>query len=97
MLGIGLFVTLLVRERRYATGAALLLIGLRAPPEGRGAAMLLFRPDAFVTWISPGVLLGVAMGALLLVPASLLPRPARSRYVQSRCCRRCSCRCSHPT
>ena len=76
LLGIGLFVTLLVRERRYATGTALLLIGLALLLKG-GAAMLLLRPDAFVSWISPGVLLGVVTGALLLVPASLLPRPAR--------------------
>ena len=76
LLGIGLFVTLLVRERSYATGSALLLIGIALLLKG-GAATLLLKPEAFVAWISPGVLLGVAAGALLLIPATMLPRPAR--------------------
>lgn len=76
LLGIGLFVTLLVRERSYALGAALLFIGLALLLKG-GAALLLLKPEAFVSWISAGVLLGVAAGALLLIPASMLPRPAR--------------------
>ena len=76
MLGVGLFVALLVRERRFASGAALLLVGLALLLKG-GAAMLLLKPAVFVSWLSPGVLLGVAAGALLLLPATLLPRPAQ--------------------
>ena len=76
LLGIGLFVALLVRERRFAGGAALLLVGLALLVKG-GAAILLLKPAAFVSWLSPGVLLGVAAGALLLLPATLLPRPAQ--------------------
>lgn len=76
LLGIALFVALLVRERRFAGGAALLLVGLALLVKG-GAAMLLLKPAASVSWLSPGVLLGVAAGALLLFPATLLPRPAQ--------------------
>ena len=76
LLGIGLFVSLLVRERRDAAGAALLLVGLALLLKG-GAAMLLLKPAVFVSWLSPGVLLGVAAGALLLIPATMLPRPAQ--------------------
>lgn len=76
LLGIGLFVTLLVRERSYATGSALLLVGFALLLKGC-AALLLLKPEAFASWISPGVLLGVATGLLLLVPASMAPRPAR--------------------
>lgn len=76
LLGIGLFVGLLVRERRFAAGAALLLVGLALLVKG-SAALLLLKPSVFVSWLSPGVLLGVAAGALLLVPATMLPRPAQ--------------------
>jgi VanZ family protein len=76
LLGIALFVALLVRERRFAGGAALLLVGLALLLKG-GAAMLLLKPAVFVSWLSPGVLLGVAAGAVLLFPATLLPRPAQ--------------------
>ena len=76
LLGIGLFVGLLVRERRFAAGAALLLVGVALLVKG-SAALLLLKPSVFVSWLSPAVLLGVAAGALLLVPATLLPRPAQ--------------------
>lgn len=76
LLGIALFMALLVRERRFAGGAALLLVGLALLVKG-GAAMLLLKPAAFAAWLSPGVLLGVAAGALLLFPATLLPRAAQ--------------------
>lgn len=76
LLGVGLFVALLMRERRYAGGAVLLLVGAALVAKG-GAAILLLKPAVFVSWLSPGVLLGVAAGALLLLPAILLPRPAQ--------------------
>jgi len=76
LLGIGLFVALLVRERRFAGGAVLVLVGIALFIKGM-AAWLLLKPVVFVSWLSPGVLLGVAAGALLLLPANLLPRPAQ--------------------
>jgi VanZ family protein len=76
LLGVGLFVALLVREKRFASGAAMLLVGLALLLKG-GAAILLLKPTAFVSWLSPGVLLGLAAGALLLLPATMLPRPAQ--------------------
>ncbi|HVE51216.1 MAG TPA: VanZ family protein [Casimicrobiaceae bacterium] len=76
LLGIGLFVALLVRERRYAGGAVLVLVGMALLIKGV-SAWLLLKPEVFVSWLSPGALLGVAAGALLLLPANLLPRPAQ--------------------
>lgn len=76
LLGIALFVALLVRERRFAIGAALLLVGFALLFKG-AAAMLLLKPSVFVSWLSPGVLLGVVAGVALLLPATLLPRPAQ--------------------
>jgi VanZ family protein len=76
LLGVGLFVALLVRERRFAGGAVLVLVGTALFIKGL-AAWLLLKPAVFVAWLSPGALLGVAAGALLLLPANLLPRPAQ--------------------
>ena len=76
LLGVGLFVALLVRERRFAGGAVLLIVGTALVVKGVAAWMLL-KPAVFVSWLSPGALLGVAAGALLLLPANLLPRPAQ--------------------
>jgi hypothetical protein len=76
LLGIGLFAALLVRERELAGGAVLLVVGVALLVKGVAAALLL-KPVAMETWLSPGVLLGVAAGALLLLPAVMLPRPAQ--------------------
>jgi VanZ family protein len=76
LLGVGLFVALLVRERRFAGGAVLLLVGIALLVKGI-AAWALLKPAVFVSWLSPGALLGIAAGALLLLPANLLPRPAQ--------------------
>jgi VanZ family protein len=76
LLGVGLFVALLVRERYYALGSALLMVGIALLVKG-AAATLLLKPAAVSTWLSPGVLVGVAVGVMLLVPATLLPRAAQ--------------------
>jgi len=76
LVGVGLFVALLARERRYAGGAVLVVIGAALLVKGV-AAFLLLTPAAFESWLSDGVLLGIAAGALLLLPAILLPRPAQ--------------------
>ncbi|HSV21125.1 MAG TPA: VanZ family protein [Casimicrobiaceae bacterium] len=76
LIGMALFVTLLMRERDDARGGVLLLIGAALLIKGFGAALLL-KPAVWQTWIQPGVLIGIATGALLLPVAMTLPRPAQ--------------------
>lgn len=76
LLGVGLFLALLLRERRYVAGAALLLIGSAVLIKGI-AATLLVRPAAWGHWLSPPVAAGVLAGSLLLAMAIRLPRPAQ--------------------
>jgi hypothetical protein len=73
LLGVGLFVALLMRERMHVTGAVLLLIGAAAIVKGV-AALLLLNPAVGEHWLTPGVALGVVAGALLLAVAIRLPR-----------------------
>jgi VanZ family protein len=76
LVGVGLFAALLARDRRYAGSAVLLAVGAALLIKGI-AAFLLLKPAVFESWLSYGVLLGIAAGALLLLPAILLPRPAQ--------------------
>lgn len=76
LLGVGLFVALLLRQRRYVGGAVLVLIGTALLVKGVAAAALL-KPAAWGHWLSPGAADGVAAGALLLLVAIWLPRPAQ--------------------
>ena len=76
LVGVGLFAALLARDRRYAGGAVLLTVGGALLLKGI-AAFLLLKPAAFESWLSYGAVLGIAAGALLLLPAILLPRPAQ--------------------
>lgn len=76
LLGVGLFLALLLRERRYVGGAALLLVGAAAVVKGVAATVLL-KPAAWENWLTPAVSLGVAAGSLLLSMAIWLPRPAQ--------------------
>ncbi len=76
LLGVGLFLSLLLRERRNVGGAVLLLIGAALLAKGV-AAIFLLKPAAWQHWLSPGVSTGVAAGALLLLAAISLPRPAQ--------------------
>jgi len=76
LVGVGLFLALLLRERRYVGGAALLLVGAAALVKGIAAAALL-TPAAWENWLTPAVSLGVAAGSLLLSMAIWLPRPAQ--------------------
>ena len=76
LIGIALFATLLLRERNDARSAVLLLIGTALLLKGFGAVVLL-KPTAWQTWIKPGVLIGIAVGALVLPLAINLPRPAQ--------------------
>jgi len=76
LLGVGLFLSLLLRERRFVGGAVVVLIAAALAAKGVAAAVLL-KPDAWEHWLSPGVSTGVAAGALLLLMAIWLPRPVQ--------------------
>jgi VanZ family protein len=77
VIGVGLFLALLLRQRRYLGGAVLLLIGIALALKGIAAALLL-KSAAWESWLKPGASLGVAAGALTLMLAIWLPRPART-------------------
>lgn len=76
LLGVGLFVALLVPQRRQVGIALLALIGLAIGVKVLGGAVLL-KPAAWDHWLSPAVADGVAAGALLLLAAVWLPRAAQ--------------------
>ncbi|HVF65293.1 MAG TPA: VanZ family protein [Casimicrobiaceae bacterium] len=76
LVGVGLFAALLVRNRSFAGGATLVLVGIALLLKGV-SAMLLLKPAVFVTWLSPGILLGIALGTALLIVANFLPRPVQ--------------------
>ncbi|MGC1817771.1 MAG: VanZ family protein [Casimicrobiaceae bacterium] len=76
LLGVGLFVALLLRRRASAGIAVLLLIGIALLLKG-AAGVWLLKPAAWQTWVKPGVLIGIATGALLLPAAIGLPRPVQ--------------------
>lgn len=75
LLGVGLFVALLVRHRRLVGAAVLLLVGAALLLKGI-AAILLLKPAAWEGWLRPGASTGIAVGALALLAAIALPRPA---------------------
>ena len=77
VVGIGLFLSLLLRRRRDFGVAVFALIGLALLLKGIAAALLL-KSAAWESWVKPGVLFGVAAGALVLLLAMRLPRPART-------------------
>lgn len=77
VIGVGLFLALLLRQRRDLGAAVLLLIGIALALKGVAAALLLKAPS-WTFWLEPGILLGVAAGAVALFFAILLPRPART-------------------
>jgi VanZ family protein len=76
LIGVGLFLALLLRDRRYVGGALLLLIGVAFMIKGV-AAWLLLKPAAWEAWLKPGVAIGIAAGSLGLLLAVFLPRPAQ--------------------
>jgi len=76
LLGVGLFLALLLRDRRYIGGAVLLLVGSALLAKGI-AAMLVLKPAVWETWLKPGVTIGMAAGLLVLLFAMFLPRPAQ--------------------
>jgi hypothetical protein len=74
--GVGLFLVLLLRDRRYIGGAVLLLIGTALLVKGV-AAMLLLKPALWEAWLKPGVSSGIAVGLLILLCIVFMPRPVQ--------------------
>jgi VanZ family protein len=77
VIGTGLFLALLLRQRRTLGAAVLTLVGIALALKGVAAALLL-KSAAWVYWLEPGTSLGVAAGALILMFAIWLPRGLRS-------------------
>ena len=78
VIGVGLFLALLLRQRRDFGSAVLALIALALVLKVMAAALLLLKSAAWESWLKPGVSLGVAAGALVLLLAIWLPRPVRT-------------------
>jgi VanZ family protein len=76
LLGVGLFVALLLRQRRYVGGAVLTLVSTALLVKVIAAAVLL-KPAVWSHWLAPGVSDGVAAGALLLLVTIWQPRPVQ--------------------
>jgi VanZ family protein len=74
ILGVGLFLALLLRERRFIGSAVLILIGAALMLKGLAAALVI-KPAAWDTWQRPGVMIGIAAGALFILAAVSLARP----------------------
>ncbi|HUH94763.1 MAG TPA: VanZ family protein [Casimicrobiaceae bacterium] len=77
VIGVGLFLALLLRRRRDFGVAAIVLIAWALMLKGVVATVML-RSTAWQSWLQPGVSLGVAVGAMVLLAAVWLPRPART-------------------
>jgi VanZ family protein len=77
VIGVGLFLALLLRRRHDFGIAVMILIGAALLLKG-AAAMLMLKSAAWESWLQPGVSLGVAAGAVALLAAVWLPRPART-------------------
>lgn len=74
--GVGLFLVLLLRDRRHVGGAVLLLIGAALLVKGV-SAMLLLKPAVWEAWLKPGVSIGIAAGLLILLCIVFMPRPVQ--------------------
>ncbi len=77
VIGVGLFLALLLRQRRYLGGAVLVLIGVALMFKGAAAAMLL-RSTMWENWLKPGTTFGVAAGAIALLLTTQLSRPVQT-------------------
>jgi VanZ family protein len=77
VIGVGLFLALLLR-RRHDFGIAVFVLIALALLLKIAAAALLLKSAAWDSWFKPGVSLGVAAGALVLLAAIWLPRPLRT-------------------
>jgi len=78
VVGVGLFLALLLRQRRFLGGAVLVLIGVALMLKGAAAAVLL-RSTMWENWLKPGATLGVAAGAVVLLLTIPLSRPLQTK------------------
>lgn len=78
VVGVGLFLALMLRQRRYFGGAVLVLIGVALMLKGAAAAALL-RSTMWENWLKPGTSIGVAVGAVVLMLTSPLSRPLQAK------------------
>jgi hypothetical protein len=77
VVGVGLFLALLLHQRRYLGGAGLVLIGVALMLKGAAAAVLL-RSTVWDNWLKPGVTVGVVAGAIALLMMTRLSRPVQT-------------------
>jgi VanZ family protein len=77
VVGVGLFLALLLHQRRYLGGAGLVLIGVALMLKGAAAGVLL-RSTVWDNWLKPGVTAGVAAGAIALLLTTRLSRPVQT-------------------
>ncbi|CAG1005297.1 hypothetical protein BURK2_03373 [Burkholderiales bacterium] len=66
VLGVGLFLASLLRRRAHLGAAVLLLVGIGLALKA-AAAVLVIKPALWDYWLRPGVGIGVALGAVLLL------------------------------
>jgi len=77
VVGVGLFLALLLHQRRYLAGAGLVLIGVALMLKGAAAAVLL-RATMWDNWLKPSVTFGVVAGAIALLLMTRLSRPVQT-------------------
>jgi VanZ family protein len=77
LLGVGLFLASLLRRRTHV-GAALLALILACLLLKAAAAALLLKPGNWEHWLRPGVGVGLAVGAVLLLALIWVPRRAQT-------------------
>lgn len=77
VVGVGLFLALLLNQRRYLGGAVLVLIGVALMLKGAAATVLL-RSTMWDNWMKPGVTIGVVAGAFVLLLTTRMPRPVQT-------------------
>jgi hypothetical protein len=73
LLMLGMLLLTLLRQRRHAVSALLLVLSLVALAKFAAAAVLL-KSWALLLWLNSEAMLGIFAGTLLLVAASWLPR-----------------------
>ncbi len=76
LLGVCLFVTLLLRDRRLV-GAGVVLLLVAALSAKAAAGVLMLKPALWESWMKPGVSFGMTAGLLVLLVVVFLPRPAQ--------------------
>jgi len=77
VVGVGLFLALLLHQRRYLGGAGLVLIGVALMLKGAAAAVLL-RSTMWDNWLKASVTFGVVAGAIALLLMTRLSRPVQT-------------------